>query len=71
MTQVRVNQLCPGDIFEMSVHRWKVRKIENGRLYYTMVRESYLGGNHGVYSVGSGSNQFVNLIARQDEKFLG
>jgi hypothetical protein len=64
MEKIRACQLLKGDTFEMWGHRFKVKEIRDGRIYYRYVQESGYGGDRGggADSIGIKSQLFVNFI---------
>jgi hypothetical protein len=71
--KIRINQLHAGDIFEMCGYRWKVTDIKEGKIYFVQNRPDRPGWSRAKTtkeSRGCKSNEFVNLIRRDDEKIL-
>jgi hypothetical protein len=62
---IRVSDLIPGDIFEIGGRRYRVMKIEDGRLTYMYMKTTYTGfsyANGYEETFGCRSRQFVNLV---------
>jgi hypothetical protein len=71
MTKIRISELLPGDLFEMSGRRYRVDRAGEGNIYYILVCLSWKGiWHHDGYmqEVGARSQKFVNLISHAVDK---